>query len=347
MKPQRLRVHTRRLQGKSAGSGKHPPAVAGSSGRPISGSLRFPWPVYRQVNQIKDAIARSHFAQNQFVILVWRVFRKMGRDDATHLAAGVAYYAIFSLFPLLLGVLALLGMFLGSESAQQSFLDFVAGNLPGSEEFIESNLDEIVRFQGTLGIGAIFGLLWSGSAVFGAISRAVNRAWGIHQNRPFYIAKPRHIGMVLAVGILFLASVLASSIIQLLTIKDLGIPGQRLLMEIDISNLALRAIPWGTTFLIFLLVYRFVPNCRTYWRYSWPGALVAAVLFEIGKNLFLWYLANFAVYDQVYGQLASVMVLLFWAYISSLLLILGAQISSEFERLYLSTAAVGRPSLRQ
>ncbi|HZA23426.1 MAG TPA: YihY/virulence factor BrkB family protein, partial [Dehalococcoidia bacterium] len=75
--------------------------------------------------------------------------------------------------------------------------------------------------------------------------------------------------------------------------------------------------------LVFLLLYRFAPNRQMRWRYVWPGALVAAVLFEIAKSLFLWYLENFASYNQVYGSLASVIVLMFWAYLSSMLLNTG------------------------
>ncbi len=88
------------------------------------------------------------------------------------------------------------------------------------------------------------------------------------------------------------------------------------------------------SFSIFLLIYRFLPNCKTYWRYVWLAAAISAGLFEIGKNLFVWYLGSFANYDQVYGPVASVMIFLLWAYLSSLVLILGAEISSEYERMH-------------
>jgi len=99
------------------------------------------------------------------------------------------------------------------------------------------------------------------------------------------------------------------------------------------ANVALRALPWGLDLILFLLIYRYVPNCKTYWRYIWPGALVAAVLFEVAKGLFIWYLDNLASYRQVYGPLTSVMILLLWTYLSSLILILGAEISSEYGRM--------------
>ena len=259
----------------------------------------------------------------------------MRDDDATHLAAGVAYYAMFSLFPLLLGFLAVAGLVLKSEGVEQKFLDFVTENLPGSEQIIKDNVGQVVRVRGLLGIGAFIGLLWTASAVFGAINRAVNRAWDIPRDAPFYIAKPRQMVMALGVGVLFLLSTSATSAIQVLSDpnRELGLPGQGFLLGLGLGHLALRLVPWVMTLMIFLLVYRFLPNCKTYWRYIWPGAVVAALLFEVGKSLFVWYLNNIATYDRVYGSLTSVMALLFWIYISALILILGAEISSEYGRM--------------
>ncbi|MCI0846687.1 MAG: YihY/virulence factor BrkB family protein [Chloroflexi bacterium] len=271
----------------------------------------------------------------------------MKDDDATHLAAGVAYYAMFSLFPLLLGFLAISGLVLNSEGLEQKFMDFVTDNLPGSEQIVKENVGQVVRFRGLLGIGAFIGLLWSASAVFGAINRAVNRAWDIRQDRPFYIAKPRQLAMALGVGILFLLSTSATSAIQVFTdpSRDLGVPGQDFLLGIGLGHLALRMVPWAMTLLIFLMVYRFLPDCKTYWRFIWPGAVVASVLFEVAKSLFVWYLNNIATYDQVYGSLTSVMALLFWIYISALILILGAEISSEYGRMRLEQERGAAPEL--
>ena len=95
----------------------------------------------------------------------------------------------------------------------------------------------------------------------------------------------------------------------------------------------LKAMAWAITFAVFLLLYRFVPNCKTYWRYVWPGAVVAAILFEASKGAFIWYLADFANYELVYGSVASMMGLLSWAYLSAFILILGAEISSEYGRM--------------
>jgi len=207
--------------------------------------------------------------------------------------------------------------------------------MPGSKEFVSKNIEELVRFRGALGIGAILGLLWSGSSAFGAISRAINRAWDVDKDRPFYVAKTLHIIIALSVGILFLLSSLASAAIELLLnySRDIGFPGHEFFLDLGLGNLMLKAVPWSITLVVFLLLYRFVPNCKTYWRYVWTGAVVAAILFEASKGIFMWYLVNVANYELLYGSVASMMVLLFWAYVSAYILILGAEISSEYGRM--------------
>ena len=286
-------------------------------------------------DRTKTWITFGPIGRNRFLTLSWKVVREMRDDDATHLAAGVAYYAMFSLFPLLLGFLAVAGLVLKSDAVEQDFLNFVTKNLPGSEQIVKENVGQVVRFRGLLGVAAFIGLLWTASAVFGAINRAVNRAWNIRKDAPFYIAKPLQMAMALGVGVLFLLSTSATSAIQILTDpdRDLGIPGQGFWLELGLGHVAIRAIPWVMTLVIFLLIYCFLPNCKTCWRHIWPGAVVAAVLFEVSKSLFVWYLNNIAIYDRVYGSLTSVMALLFWIYVSALILILGAEISSEYGRM--------------
>ena len=287
------------------------------------------------VGRVKAWFSHGPLSRNFVAVLSWRVFKELGDDDATHLAAGVAYYSLFSLFPLLLGLLAIGGIVLEAETQQQEFLNFITDNLPGSRGFVEENIQEVVQFRGILGIGAIVGLLWSASVGMGAVARGVNRAWDIHQNRPFYIAKPLQIMMALAVGVLFLISASATSAIEVITDpqRDLGIPAQEFFVGLGLAGVALRLIPFSINLGIFLLIYYFAPNCKTYWRYVWTGAVVAALLFEIAKGLFLWYLDNLASYRQVFGSITSVMILLIWIWVSALILILGAEISSEYGRM--------------
>ena len=269
--------------------------------------------------------------------LVLRVSREMTRDDATHLAAGVSYFAIFSIFPILLGFMAIGGVILNGEAAKQEFLQVVSNSL--SDEFIdtiipviEHNVGTLVAFRGPLGLISLAGILWSSTAVFAAISRAVDRAWDIPYNRPYLIAKGRQVIMVFAMGVPFLLSTLTASVISSLSrLAEFDLLDGWL--EGGLARFVLLAVDWGLIFLVFVVAYRFVPNTRTHWRYVWLGAVVAAVLFLSGRHIFIWYLGNWASYDTVYGPVSSIMVFLFWTYLSALILVLGAEISSEFERM--------------
>ncbi len=108
-----------------------------------------------EFGRVKAWFSHGPLSRNFVAVLSWRVFKELGDDDATHLAAGVAYYAMFSLFPLLLGLLAIGGVVLASETQQQEFLNFITANLPGSRGFVEDNIQEVVQFRGVLGIVAI------------------------------------------------------------------------------------------------------------------------------------------------------------------------------------------------
>ena len=265
--------------------------------------------------------------------LIYRTIREMGADDATHMAAGLAYYSVLSLFPLIMGIITLLGLALNADNLEGEIFGFVQNWLPGSRELLEANINAPGNIRSVLGAASLIGLFWSASLLFGAISRAVNRAWDIHRDRPFYIDKPRHIIMAVSVAPLFLMSFLTTAALQVLGNVDFPVLGRIAFLDHDGINLLTRPLPFAFSLAIFLLIYKFTPNTRTYWRYIWPGALLAAVLFEISKSVFIFYLDNFASFEQLYGSLASIIVLLFWTYVSGIILIAGAEFSSEYERM--------------
>ena len=269
-----------------------------------------------------------------FVVeLVVRAAREMSEDDVTHMAAGVAYYALFSIFPLIIGMITVFSYFLDSEQIQVQITGAVGGFLPGSEQFVHDNIEGILNIRSALGLFSLVGLLWSGSAMMGALDRAINRAWDIHTDRPFYIGKPRHILMVISVGVMFPISMSSAAVVrtaQELPRFDLPIIG---FVVNNMGYFILQGVSFSLMLVIFLMLYKMIPNTKTYWRYIWPGALLAAILFETSKNLFILYLERFASYQNVYGSLAPVIVLLLWAFVSSFIVLMGAEISSEYERL--------------
>ena len=219
-----------------------------------------------------------------------------------------------------------------AEDVQERVVTFTSSFLPGSEQLIANNIDAVIGLRGALGLFSLLGLIWSGSAMFGALNRAINRAWDIHTDRPLYINKPRQFLMAMCVGALFALSVSCAALVRVVgDMAMLNAPVVGMVVN-NSGRIFLQAASFTLVVLIFLLVYRFMPNTKTYWKYIWPGALVSAALFETAKNLFILYLERSS-YQNVYGSIAPVVVLLLWAYISSLIILLGAEICSEYERM--------------
>ena len=160
-------------------------------------------------------------------------------------------------------------------------------------------------------------------------------------NRDFLVERLRHIGMALTVGILFCVPSAASTTLELLgewVTADFGLIKA---LENQILNMAARLAPFAMTGLVFLLLYKFLPDAKTRWRHIWPGVLLAAVLFEIAKASFVLYLSEFADYRRVYGALGSVIALLVWVYLCSLILIVGAEFAAQCGRMRVRRAAGG------
>lgn len=270
---------------------------------------------------------------NPVFSLLYRTAKEMSADDATHMAAGLAYYAVLSLFPLTVGLISLLGLLLDKEALEGEVFGFFETYLPVSKELLSANIDAAGNIHGFLGVVSFFGLFWSASLMFGAITRSVNRAWDIHQDRPFYIDKVRNIAMALSVAPLFLMSVGTSAALQMVGGVEVPVVGTLEILHDDFVRSLSRVLPFLFSTVIFLLIYKFTPNTHTEWRYIWPGAVLAAILFEVSKGIFVFYVDNYSNYDEVYGSLASFIVLLAWTYFSGLILIAGAEFTSEYERM--------------
>jgi len=274
-------------------------------------------------HKIKDRLLKIPTVQ-----LIYRTAEGASKHASAHMAAGVAYYAFLSIFPLLLGLIAIFGFFLPSMDLQQRLLSYVGDNVPGATSVLQQNITNIIALRGTMGLLSIVLFLWGASAMFRAVNRSINRAWDITKYRSFFVRSARELGMVLGIGVLFLLSLGAGAIISIIR-GVIGIPAG----ELIIVDAATRLVAFLLILAVFLLLYKYIPNTRTSWRNIWPGALLASVLFEIARTLFVFYLANFTNYQLLYGSIASIMVLLIWIYYSALIVVLGAEFTHQYGRL--------------
>lgn len=255
--------------------------------------------------------------------LLVQTLRAAWDDNAKDLAASIAFWTFFSIFPLLIGVLSLAGYFLESAELKARIYETVADLLPGSASLVSNSLEAVVRHRGTMSWVGVGGLLWSASKGFGAITRAVNRALGAKRTQSPLLSYARYFLMAIAVSILMIMSVGLTVVVDILLEPSF-------LSRVGLGAAAIPRIPAWTlsvvmVFLIFALIYKLAPYVEVRWRQVLPGALLAMVLFELGKAAFALYLDRVANFEQVYGPLTAVIVLLLWLYVSALILVLGAE----------------------
>lgn len=249
-------------------------------------------------------------------------------DDCPFAAASIAYYALLSIFPFLLAVAAVSTHFLEHERVQSAIQETLRAYLPPrAHAVILENVQEAIRLRGPVGVAAVIAYLWSASAAVGAVRHTLNRIWDVKRSRPFWQRKLLEAGTTLALaGVLGALAIIS---VGLSILADLGwrIPLSGRLHDLVLAGPAREAAALGLAFGAFLLVYGILPNRPLRLRWLWPGALIAAVLFEVARHAAFWGLALFAQYHLVYGSMAGVVIFLLWTYVTATILLIGAEIA--------------------
>lgn len=266
----------------------------------------------------------------------WREVYNLVRDtvyswfehSAFQLAAALAYYALFSIAPLLLIAISIVGLVFGAETARAGVMEQIHGLVgePGArgiEQMLRGVQDE--NTNRVAGLVGVILLLFGASGVFAQLKLALNTIWETAAPqrgliRSFVRDRFLSFAMVLVIGFLLLVSLLVSSALSALGAYMTGLlPGSEGMWE-GINFI----VSAGIITLLFALIFKFIPDTRIHWRDVWIGALFSALLFTLGKSLIGLYLGRSAV-GSAYGAAGSLVVVLVWVYYSSLLLLLGAE----------------------
>jgi len=266
---------------------------------------------------------------------VRRAVSEFSKDKVTDLAAGLTYFAVLSLFPLLLALVSLLGVFGQGEETAQGLNGLV-------EQYAPAELAELLR--GTItglatqtGAGlALFtglvGALWAASGYVGAFSRAMNRVYEVDEGRPFWKHKPQMLLLTLVMVI-----ILAVIVFALLLSGDLARTVGDIVGLGDTAVLVWSIAKWpvivALAVLLIALLYYFTPNVKQP-RFRWIslGALVALIVSAVAVAAFSIYVSNFASYNATYGIIGSVIILLLGLWIINNVLLFGAEVDAEIER---------------
>lgn len=256
-------------------------------------------------------------------------------DGCTDIAAALTYYGVLALFPGLIALMSLVGLFgQGRESADtvvQLLRDMGVGSVADT---LEPTIVNLASAPGA-GLALVVGLLsalWSASGYVGAFGRAMNRMYEVEEGRPFYKLRPAMLG-VTAIILVMVTAVLLALVVSGPAAdavgNAIGVGGTAL----TVWNIAKWPVILLVVVLVVALLYYATPNVKQpSFRWISVGAALAIVVWVLASVAFGFYVANFGSYNKTYGALAGVIVFLLWLWLTNLALLFGAELDSELER---------------
>jgi membrane protein len=261
----------------------------------------------------------------------WVALRRLGLSDDLTFASSIAYYALLSIFPLLLLLFSLLGRLTGDPADQAALVDLLLRYFPRRVEFITTQLNEVQGAGIGLSLAGTVVLCWTAMGVFRAISSAVNHAWHVERRRSFLRHQASAFLMLLTAGGLLLAALVLASVTEMMATSWFGqlltdVPG--LMPAVDL------ALRYPATLLLIVvagLILYFVPNTDVHVGDVWVGAVLTGVLWRGALDGFSWYLGLGVV--SIRGSVAAIVVFLLWVYVSAVILIYGVEFSAAYARL--------------
>jgi membrane protein len=256
------------------------------------------------------------------------------RSDNLTFAASIAYYTLLSMFPFLLLVLTLLSRLAvaSDQPAGRNLLTILAEAVPRQLDFLFVQVRAMAAEPLNLSLLGTLIMLWGSMGVFGAITSAVNHAWGVRT--PYGFFKHKLIAFLMMVGAGLLA-VVALALVSATEVMNSGwfagiseqVPELAVLSSLLLDNAAT---------LIFVvvvgLVYYFVPNAKVRLRDVWFGAVLAGVLWRLAFEVFAWYIRDLSRFS-VHGSVTAVVVFLIWVYLSAVIMLYGVEVTAAFARL--------------
>jgi membrane protein len=242
-----------------------------------------------------------------------------------HEAAALSYYALFSLFPLLLLTIVVSTFFFDTQAASNQIRDILVVFFPGqTAAILQDAVDAALQQRGSASIFAVVVLVWSSASLFGNLEKVMNMVFDCDLPRKIYERRAVGIIMITILIIFLLASVITNLFFSVLGLAFLN----QFNTWLSIASLL---IPTAFNAGIFAMLYAFVPARRVSWDAILPAAIMGGLSFEIAKKAFVWYLTTLTNFDFVYGSVATVVVFMLWAYVIFAIVLFFAEICTVLE----------------
>ena len=254
------------------------------------------------------------------------------RDNCSLMAAAISFYAILSVLPIFLLFMSVSGYVLHSSTqAFEAVTSLLLKTFPASTAAVFSILSDLIQRKTVFGLIGLAGLLWAASRIFSAVENSMNIVWKVKKGRAYWHSKFLSL-LLVPISVLIMLSSLAFTIFYTVA-KNVEIP----LIGLKVSEAALMSklfailLPLVLGFLLFFLIYKIIPHRKIDTRSALIGAVCASVMWEVAKLLFDIYVKNYANFQQIYGSFGTLVVMCFWIYYSSFIVLIGAEIGSNYE----------------
>lgn len=291
----------------------------------------------------RDATTPTAIPLRGWKDVLWRVKDEIGDDHLTIIAAGVAFYSLLALIPALAAVIAIWGL-VADPATIESQIASLGQLLPASVQgLLEQQMSRIAaQSSASLGLGAIASILfslWSANKGMKAVLEAIQIAYDEQDQRGF--VKKNAVSLVMTLGAIVAGLVVIGLVLVMPAV--FGVVGLE-----SAAATAVSVLRWPFLFVLVIaalgVIYRYGPNRdRPRWRWVSPGAIVATILWLLGSLGFSYYVSNFGSYNETYGSLGAVVILLMWFFLTAFFILLGAELNAEVERQTRRDTTVGAP----
>jgi membrane protein len=261
------------------------------------------------------------------ITVVYHTIQRFGRSRTAEAAAGIAFFGLFSMFPLLLILVGMGSSILHSPQAQEQVLHTLMDALPFSVDIVEENVQKVLRARGSVQVFGWLGLAWSATGAFTALTRNINQAWPNADRHNFFKMRLMAFSML---AVLVLASGVVVAVNTVVHFLPPNLDGIAALM-VSLRYFS-QVIIWVLVFITLLWLYRWIPNTDVLWSEAAWGAGVASTGTVLVTLVFSWYLksgSGLTNYNLVYGSLGAMVALMFWIYLVSFIVLFGAHLCSS------------------
>jgi membrane protein len=269
----------------------------------------------------------------RFIAFCASNFNEFLDKNGPYMSAAISFYALFSIFPLMLALFTVFGFFLGIEDFKSRIVEALVTQVPvlsGSESLITNVADTVTQRRELSSVLAVVGLLWISTGVFGSVRKSVNAIWGIKRTRPFVQERLMDFALMFGASSILFASLYTATFLTFLqesqSFMFLGAHTSGSVLSRIVATVA----PPLLSFCVFFVIYWWLPNLKLRVRDVWPTAIAGAMAFEAAKFSFVFYLREVGGPNNIYGAVGAVIILMAWVYVSAIILLVGAQLTARY-----------------